>query len=681
MPTDVRERAMRAQAKARKLVYTSWQPLVRAISRNRKMKVILSGSLSATDGKNKTYIKVPIELGDDTPHIKSLCGDRDDLSVMLCPACKVQDEVSYKIFHECSHNVFKSFQKMTDADLRNLAVEAIRISAEGKPESSRAAKLKARVEREIKFVDSYIAACHLISPYMLPLMNAVEDTYVNAMTLEARPGLADMYRGYVYNVFVNGIMELDGSVHSWKERPLNDQAAIGVICAGTPGLEYDDWLHPKVIEALKDPEIQRLIEEILPSNTSRKRYFLTMRLLEAFRKHGFFLDDDDPEDDPEPEPGEGSKGESDESDESDDPSEGSGGGVNAGDDEQDDKSEGSNDGSDDSDDEGDDDQDESDGGGDDEEDLDFGSPESMDETFKQFGGHAEDEKPPTIQQQQEQDAVEQALSQGEHFERPSMNVEGLLVVHPNEGHAFSTGDGSLELPTPNVIGPALLKGRLAFTANKKSKTERNLERGHRLDSRVLARRVPLDDYRVFQNRNRPGKRSYFVCVGLDVSGSTGIVKCNLIKACGAAQAELLHRLGVRFSLYAHTGDHRVLIHEVKGPNAPWGDTAKRALGRLGRYAANLDGHTLEYYRKVLDAQPESEKIILYYTDGAMPAENYHEELEILQREIAICRQRGYVLLGVGVNTSSPEAHGLETVRLDQPGDIGRVLDRLRSKLQ
>lgn len=692
MSNDTRERAMRAQAKARKLVYTSWQPFVRMISRNRKMEVIPSAVLSATDGKNKTYIKVPIELGDDTPHDKVVCGERDEHDIMKCAACKIQDEVSYKIFHECAHNVYKSFVQMSDADLRNLAFEAIRISADGKPDTSRAAKLKARVERESKFVDSYIAACKLISPFMLPVVNAVEDAYVNAMTIEARPGLAGMYSGYVHNVFLNGSQELDGKVHHWRDRPLNDQASISILCAGTAGLDFTDWLHPKVIEAINSPEIAALIEEILPSDTSRKRYFLSMRLLEAFRKHGFFIDPDDPEDDPEPnedeegegEPGEGGQGQASSppppsgEEEDDDESSGGGGGGESEDEESDDDAD-PDDTDGEGDDEPDDDSTDDDGEGDEPEPP-MGDADSTEQSFKEFSGHADDDKPPTAEERQAQAEMEKALAQGEHFEAPSREISGLLVVKPHEGHAFSTGDGTLELVGPGVLGPALQKGRLAFTANKKGATQRNLERGHRLDSRVLARRIPVDDMRVFRSRTRPGKRNYFVCVGLDVSGSTGIHKCNLIKTCGAAQGELLHRLGVRFSMYAHTGDDRVLIHEVKGPTEPWGDTAKRNLGRLGRYAANLDGHTLEFYRKVLDAQPESEKVILYYTDGAMPAENYSEELEILQREIAICRQRGYVLLGVGVNTSSPEAHGLETVRLDSAGDIGRVLDRLRSKL-
>ncbi len=186
---------------------------------------------------------------------------------------------------------------------------------------------------------------------------------------------------------------------------------------------------------------------------------------------------------------------------------------------------------------------------------------------------------------------------------------------------------------------------------------------------------------MFTSKTLPKKRDYFVTVGLDVSGSTGGHICQLIKNCGAAQAELLHRLGIKHAIYAHTGDgERVLIHEVKAPDAPWGDAAKKALGTIGSYAANLDGHTLEYYRKVCDSRPEQVKIILYFTDGAMPAENYYEELEILQREIAICRKKGYVLLGVGVRNDDPEEHGLETVRLDSANDIGKVLDRLRSKL-
>jgi hypothetical protein len=73
-------------------------------------------------------------------------------------------------------------------------------------------------------------------------------------------------------------------------------------------------------------------------------------------------------------------------------------------------------------------------------------------------------------------------------------------------------------------------------------------------------------------------------------------------------------------------------------------------------------------------------VILYYSDGKMPLENYYEELEILQREIATCKQRGITLLGVGIRTDSPQSHGLDTVEVNDSSDIGRVVNHLEKVL-
>ena len=94
-------------------------------------------------------------------------------------------------------------------------------------------------------------------------------------------------------------------------------------------------------------------------------------------------------------------------------------------------------------------------------------------------------------------------------------------------------------------------------------------------------------------------------------------------------------------MYAHSGSYNKLdIFEIKAPKERWGNAAREALADLKPYSANLDGHTLEYYRKIVQARTETDRLLLYYTDGAMPAANYDEELEILQREIKLCEQMG-----------------------------------------
>jgi hypothetical protein len=64
----------------------------------------------------------------------------------------------------------------------------------------------------------------------------------------------------------------------------------------------------------------------------------------------------------------------------------------------------------------------------------------------------------------------------------------------------------------------------------------------------------------------------------------------------------------------------------------------------------------------------------------MPAANKDEEQDILEEEIKLCQQRGITLLGVGINTDSPKAYGMDTVRIDSDEDIIKVVEQLDRRL-
>jgi cobalamin biosynthesis protein CobT len=119
---------------------------------------------------------------------------------------------------------------------------------------------------------------------------------------------------------------------------------------------------------------------------------------------------------------------------------------------------------------------------------------------------------------------------------------------------------------------------------------------------------------------------------------------------------------------------------VKKVDEPWNDATRKRLSNLGPLASNFDGHTLEFHRKLLEQRRESDKVLIYYTDGDMPAANYTEELEILQREINTCKQKKISLLAVGINTMSPQDHGFDTVRVDSDEDINKVVAQLERRL-
>jgi cobalamin biosynthesis protein CobT len=245
-------------------------------------------------------------------------------------------------------------------------------------------------------------------------------------------------------------------------------------------------------------------------------------------------------------------------------------------------------------------------------------------------------------------------------------------------------------PSEQILGPALLRMRVAFTDNARGKDKAHLKSG-RVNGRVLGRRAWADDERLFQRRTQPGKKSYFVLIGMDISGSTLGRNIILEKRAVMAQAELCHRMGVKFAVIAHTGSYHnphgtrsegldLDMYFIKDADQPWNEETKNALRAIGPDSANLDGHSLEYYRKMIEKRRETNKIIMYYSDGKMPAENHDEELMILQREIKTCKRKNILLLGVGIRTDSPSRHGLDTVQVDDDEDIKKVVKHLEKRL-
>lgn len=305
----------------------------------------------------------------------------------------------------------------------------------------------------------------------------------------------------------------------------------------------------------------------------------------------------------------------------------------------------------------------------------------------------EDSEPEDIDPESDTREIDRAIVQGEFFDRPASGLFGVQVYTDPEAvtsspyNAWGHGEWAVRGMTEageNILGPSLMRMRLAFADNAKRKKERNLKAG-RVNTRTLGRRAATGDERLFYRPNHPGKKDYFVVIGMDISGSTSGRRVQMIKSAALAQAELLHRTGVKFAVYAHTGGpgeagYDLHIYQIKGPDEPWSTKQKEKLRSIYASAANLDGHTMEYYRKVCDKQRATDKVIMYYTDGAMPAENYNEELEVLNDEIKIINRKGYVLVAVGVENSEPEGYGIETVRLDSIEDVPNVVKFLEKRL-
>lgn len=327
----------------------------------------------------------------------------------------------------------------------------------------------------------------------------------------------------------------------------------------------------------------------------------------------------------------------------------------------------------------------------------LGSAEEAMADFREFTNHPEPDyaledsvDPGHEDSREDQDAIAVAVVQGRYFDTTSKNVTSVNVIRlgqpkpPGFRSLAWAGrpDTNLEVPE-SAVGPVLMHMRRIFTDNQRASFQRNLKSG-KINARVLGKRAWNGDPRLFQKKRFPGKKSYAVLIGLDISGSTTGINNHLIKRAAMAQADVCHRLGVDFAVMAHTassgssgwGETTMDIYIVKDFQDPWDEERRSAMSRLRASYNNLDGHTLEFYRKAIEKTDATDKVILYYTDGAMPAENRVEELGILQREIQYCKQRKITLAGVGIRTDSPNRHGLETVQVDTDQDLVLVMDHL-----
>ena len=338
--------------------------------------------------------------------------------------------------------------------------------------------------------------------------------------------------------------------------------------------------------------------------------------------------------------------------------------------------------------------------------LPMGTPEECKYALLKWGDH--EEKPKSLEEGTSENAVDRAIIQGIYFETPSRNILGVRFHHygqpvmiggSNMSKAWDfwrqKGLGSIGVegdfnPDEKVLGPALLRMRVAFADNQRGKESRGRKSG-KVDARVLGRRAPHGDDRLFKKKTLPGKKDYFVVIGVDVSGSTVGLNIILEKRAVMAQAQLLARMGVPFAIYAHSGNYNdptggraegldLDVYIVKEEHEVWDTKIKERLEKLGPDSANLDGHALEFLRKRLDESTATDKIIMYYSDGKMPAENHDEELEILQRELRTCKRKGYTVMGVGIRTDSPRRHGLNTVEVNEDEDIVKVVRHLEKQL-
>ena len=243
-----------------------------------------------------------------------------------------------------------------------------------------------------------------------------------------------------------------------------------------------------------------------------------------------------------------------------------------------------------------------------------------------------------------------------------------------------------KMPVEVAVSSAQLM-RLAFAANKKAGIERNLQSGRRVDPRTLGSRVAVGDDRLFSRRSVPKKRQWTVLMGIDASGSTCDGALEYEKAIAIGVGDLLTDLGIPFSVHFHTAKihsargmkYSLVVPTLKGEDEQWKICRDRVAGLQPGFE-NLDGHTMSYYRKALERQTGKDKLLMYFTDGEMPAANKREERPLLEKETALMRAKGIHAIGVGVGTDSPKRFGLDTIRVDSVRDIPALIQGVGERL-
>jgi hypothetical protein len=308
--------------------------------------------------------------------------------------------------------------------------------------------------------------------------------------------------------------------------------------------------------------------------------------------------------------------------------------------------------------------------------------------FLDMVGHGEDKE----QEPEKEDALERAIKQSD-FDEPSENLDRVEVKDYSEEWSQRDPGCHLEVPE-SVIARPKNHLRVVFAENRKVGLEGSLKSGPRLDNKHL-HRVGSDDFRIFGRRSIPKRRDWFVVVGLDISSSNnsnGALRP--MKEAASAVGQMLQQLGVKFVMEAHTSTaetfydssggrqyRRVLIHcPVKAETEVWDARTLRKLEQMYGQGGNMDGHSLERYRKLLDANRATDKLLMYFTDGEMHGSG--EEGEVMQRNIELCLQRRYNLLAIAYKNDSPKDFGFDCVTYKDGRDVATIvagLDRHLSR--
>lgn len=628
-----------------------------------------AGGTTRTNGRT-IYVRPSLDFAVQVNHDQFYCDQRDDKGVQLCRACAKWEHLYFGLYHEISHCVNGSFEPLFIQPKDIGLIKKLLGKIDGlDDEHSQELIKRIRNVKGIRFGFSGDFTKR-VYPGIESLDMMTEDIRIDEIASQQRPGVREMRHWQTVRIVNEGIETDDGSRVFWSTAPLESQIALGVLFL-VNDIELKEAVSEEAADIVNKIDAMGLVE--IPNGLSEAPlYAMAIGMAACHLTGGKAF----PFTDEEREQARNNKdGDSDSGSDGDEPDQGDGG---TGDDEQ---------GAD------------GDSGGSSGDQGSQGTPATSEEVLaalKKIMGHDhEDEKKTPEQKIMEADlgeAMNDAVNQIMNFDSYSIDVSGLILVKDDSSQAFRhinnirASDTITKADARPFIASALAKARKVFGDSKLDKYERNQKSG-RVAGRSLYK-FNMGDERLFQKRHIAEGIEFDVILGLDCSGSTGSGPVNRdIREIAFYTAELLNKVGVNFAIYGHTTrpgngkNYAQEITEIKSLRAGWNDRAQERLNRLKGSGGSLDGHNIEFYRKVVQNEGRGrKKLIIYFTDGQIPEQNRIEEVEIINREIDICRKDRIGILGVGVRTDSPKRFGLDTILVKNGADLKTIINEIEKRI-
>lgn len=593
----------------------------------KKVKV-QAGRQTETDGET-IYIEPPYEMSRPVKH-----PDPRECSERTCAGCQQMDRIMSLLHHEIAHIMHGSFNKyeFTYNKLMGLTSRL----RDGDPNVDISGMLGYYTQTEP------VTAMHMAAGTYAPLLGlfmALEDHRINEESYKLWPPLRELSDAHSNEIINEGIRHTDGTYSYWSDRSADDQMMI-LVLLDAQGIDCEGNLDAQVIEDYKTSGVKTIAEKVVGCGSSQRALEISADVMGKLMKLGYFTHNTDEVMqalidllkmlfghgvEGMPDVGEGGPG------------------------------------------------------------IDIKG--TKDGRFVNGKRRGPGDYSDPFTEVEFRKAFDNIIVGGSSIDGAPQGIAGVETFAKGEGPMWGA-ESRIQEADGSARNKAVNKARLIFEENGRVEYHRNQRRG-KLNGRALGKRAWSGDERLFQKRNVPDTRTYEVLIGLDISGSTARGPLDVIRSTAHAMADVCHRAGINFEILAHTGERMssgknrgeimATVYEVKGLKDRWDTDSKRSLARISSGGGNLDGHTMQFYRKRLDASTCTDKIMFYFTDGAMPAANGANERPILERELKLCKQRGYHVVGVGIGTDSPKEFGMDTVIVNGPNDISAVLDRLATK--